>query len=182
MNIFFLSFDVEKCAWLYCDQHVGKILLEIVQMLYTAQHILGNTQLVEKKAPLKVDKTQRGYKKVSNPKHAMVMWVRSHKNNYLFAADLGIALALEFYKRFGKVHSCSRHVYWLKNNPPNNFFLVENEKSYYAETDVPEYLTRIPECMDSKYHDKSILVAYRRYYEEDKVRFARWKRRDEPYH
>ncbi len=115
-------------------------------MLYTAQHIL------EHSAPFKVDKTQRGYKKVSNPKHAMVMWVRSHRNNYMFAADLGMALAIEFYKRFGKLHSCSRHVFWLKNN----FFLVENEKSYYAETDVPENLTRIPECMDQKYHDKSI--------------------------
>jgi hypothetical protein len=44
MNIFFLSWDPDTCAQLYCDQHVNKILLEIVQMLYTAWYFLGKDE------------------------------------------------------------------------------------------------------------------------------------------
>ena len=36
MNIFFLSMNPEELAYMYCDQHVIKILLEICQMMYTA--------------------------------------------------------------------------------------------------------------------------------------------------
>lgn len=81
MNIFFLSFDPSDCAELYCDQHVVKILLEIVQMLYTAWHFLGPPDW-NQTAPLKNNSQQKGYLPVSNPKHGMVMWVRSSEENY----------------------------------------------------------------------------------------------------
>ena len=111
MNIFFLSWDPDTCAQLYCDQHVNKILLEIVQMLYTAWHFLGepgwNTKAPKRKSG------DRGYRSVSNPKHAMVMWVRSSRDNYLWTAKLGMALAIEFNHRFEKIHACTKHVMWL---------------------------------------------------------------------
>ena len=87
MNIFFLSLDPEACAKLYCDQHVIKILLEIVQMLYTAWHFSGGTDWNNK------SRTLRGYKVA----HPMCLWVRSSKEAYNFATDLGLALAIELY-------------------------------------------------------------------------------------
>mgnify|MGYP000202601930 CR=1 FL=1 len=104
MNIFFLSWDTSKCAELYCDQHVNKILLEIVQMLYTAWHVCGNPDVLLQ-APPRKDGTP-GYKPVSNRNHAMVMWVRSHLNNYNWTARLGMSLALEFNYAHFDSNSC----------------------------------------------------------------------------
>ena len=66
MNIFFLSLDPNECARLYCDQHVVKILLEIVQMLYTAWHLSGFASRIAEEAPFNKSGTQRGYR----PSHA----------------------------------------------------------------------------------------------------------------
>ena len=177
MNIFFLSFDVDECAQLYCDQHVNKILLEIVQMLYTTWHKIGHEGALNK-APHKKKSTQRGYKSVSNPNHPIVMWVRSHQNNYKFAARLGMALAIEFHHRFGKVHACTKHVMWLYSNIPTNFTEIRSEKAFYATQGIPTYLTQIPECMPTEYQRDDILHANYTYYYNDKFTFARWGRDD----
>ena len=56
MNIFFLSLNPVTCAMMYCDQHVIKILLEIVQMLYTAH----DQEIVLREAPMNKAGTRRG--------------------------------------------------------------------------------------------------------------------------
>ena len=174
MNIFFLSWDPDECAHLYCDQHVNKILLEIVQMLYTAWHFLGDSGWANK-AP-KRKSGDRGYRPVSNPKHAMVMWVRSHRGNYLWTAKLGMALAIEFNHRFGKVHACTKHIMWLYRNVPTRFHEVRNEKAYYSSEGFPkDRVTPVPECMDQKFHDLNLLKANYANYKETKLPFARWK-------
>jgi hypothetical protein len=43
MDIFVLDKNIEKCAQYHCDQHVVKMILEIVQMLCTAQNKKGIT-------------------------------------------------------------------------------------------------------------------------------------------
>ena len=175
MNIFFLSWDPDECARLYCDQHVNKILLEIVQMLYTAWHFLGHPSWIEG-AP-KRRSGDRGYRPVSNPKHAMVMWVRSHESNYIWTAKLGMALAIEFNHRFGKIHACTKHIMWLYSNIPLNFQEVRNEKAYYCSSGYPgDVVTPVPECMDPKFHNPNLLVANHKNYIETKVVFGRWKR------
>jgi len=176
MNIFFLSFNVDECAQLYCDQHVNKILLEIVQMLYTTWHKIGHEGALNA-APRKKNSTQRGYKSVS-PNHPIVMWVRSHRNNYKFTARLGMALAIEFHHRFGKVHACTKHVMWLYNHIPTKFCEVRSEKAFYSTQEVPKYLTSIPECMPIEYQHLNILRANYTYYYMDKFTFARWTRDD----
>lgn len=174
MNIFFLSWDPDACAKLYCDQHVNKILLEIVQMLYTAWHFLGKEGWNDN-AP-KRKSGDRGYRPVSNPKHAMVMWVRSGRGNYLWTAKLGMTLAIEFNHRFGKIHACTKHIMWLYRNVPNGFHEVRNEKAYYSSTGFPpDHVTPVPECMDPKYHDPNLLKANYSNYKETKLPFARWK-------
>jgi hypothetical protein len=175
MNIFFLSLIPEVCAKLYCDQHVNKILLEIVQMLYTAWHHLGPEDW-NSTAPFNVKKTQRGYRK-AHSNHPMTMWVRSSKENYLFTAHLGMALAFEFHNRYHHTHACTKHILWLYYNVPNNFELVESPKAYYSSLGYPTDLTRIPECMPEHYHTENIVDAYTSFYKGEKLRFARWKAR-----
>ena len=170
MNIFFLSFDVTTCSQLYCDQHVTKILLEIVQMLYSAWHLSDD---IIKDAPFKKGTTQMGYK-IAHPKHPMVSWVRSSEENYRFTTELGNALAKEYTCRYGKIHACEPHVSWLIKNVPSGLTEVRSEKAFYATDGTPSKLTPIPECMPEVYHDPNVLIANFRYYRDDKLSFARW--------
>lgn len=177
MNIFFLSWDPSKCASLYCDQHVNKILLEIVQMLYTAWFFLGDEHW-HLNAP-RNKSGRRGYKPVSNPKHAIVMWVRSSRANYIWTCKLGIALALEYNHRSnGKVHACTKHIMWLYSNIPEGFHELKNENAYYSTFGFPDYLTPVPECMNPKFHDPNLIRANYSNYIETKLPFARFKRVD----
>lgn len=170
MNIFFLSWDPQECAKLYCDQHVNKILLEIVQMLYTAWHL--NAGGVPPDAPRKKNSTQVGYKPVSNTGHAMVMWVRC---NPKFPAVLGMALAVEFQRRFKKVHSCTEHILWLYQNLPPRHREIRNPKATYALRGFPKGVSPVPECMPDQYKHPHLLAANYQYYAGDKLSFARWK-------
>ena len=178
MNIFFLSLNPQICAKYYCDQHVNKILLEIVQMLYTAWHHLGSDGW-DATAPFNVKRTRRGYRK-AHSNHPMTMWVRSSRENYLFTTQLGICLALEFHRRYHHCHACSKHILWLYNNIPKKFELVESVKAYYSTLGYPTRLTRIPECMPEQYHTENIVDAYTSFYRGEKLKFARWKAQGGP--
>lgn len=165
MNIFFLSFDLEENARFYCDQHVNKILLEIVQMLYTAHWCL-------------VGEVPTGGYKPANPNHPMVMWVRSSPKNYQLACGIALELSKEFTKRFKKVHKCLSHLEWLQSNPPpiENFVEIKSPRAYYSSKGLPKDITPIPECMPEKYHNPHILIANIRNYLQEKAKFAKWRK------
>jgi len=152
MNIFFLSLDPETCAKLYCDQHVIKILLEIVQMLYTAH----DPTFIETRAPFNKARTRRGYR-ATHKNHPMCLWVRSSKESYLLATKIGMALALEYNARFHKVHACSTHVMWLFLHVPQTFSNTPSETAYYS-------IQGIPECMPDEHKDPDVITAYKNYY------------------
>ena len=42
MNIFFLDYDVVKCAKYHCDKHVVKMILETAQLLCGAHHVTNS--------------------------------------------------------------------------------------------------------------------------------------------
>jgi len=175
MNIFFLSMNPEELAYMYCDQHVIKILLEICQMMYTAWFYSGQTDYVESNAPYTVNGTRRGYK-AAHKKHPTTLWISSSIDNYNFAGEIGMCLALEYKKRFGKVHACSKHILWLYENKPSHFELRESETAYYPTRDFKPGLTRIPACMPDKYKVQSIIESYKLYYTGEKESFARYTR------
>ena len=167
MNIFFLSLIPIEIAYWSCDQHVVKIQLEICQMLYTAWHFSNQEQFVHENAPYTKDGTSRGYRP-AHKKHPMTMWVGSSLENYLYACRIGIALTLEYTRRYGKIHTCSRHLLWLLDNRPSHFEERKSEKAYYSKEGIPE-------CMPEQYHRESIVDAYQLYYMMDKMSFARYK-------
>lgn len=163
MNIFFLSLVPSEIAKMSCDQHVVKIQLEICQMLYTAHE----RWYVEKYAPYTKDGKARGYKP-AHAKHPMTMWVGSSLENYLYACKIGIALTMEYSRRYKKIHTCARHLLWLYDNRPSNFEVKKSETAYYSSEGIPE-------CMPEIFHRPSIVEAYQLYYMVDKMSFARYK-------
>jgi len=167
MNIFFLSLDPYEIALMSCDQHVVKIQLEIVQMLYTAWHFSGQAEYIEKNAPYAKDGVRRGYRP-AHPKHPMTMWVASSLENYMYACKIGIALTLEYTRRYGKIHTCARHLMWLWDRHPSHFEERWSETAYYS-------VEGIPECMPEQYRRTSIVEAYQLYYMVEKMSFARYK-------
>ena len=172
MNLFFLHHDPKICAMYHCDKHVVKMLLEVVQMLYTA-HILHKT------TNLPPD-----HYKISYQKHPTSIWIRTHVNNYIFASQLAVHLAEEYTHRYGKIHSCEHHARWLKDNIP------ECKETKYADTVTlsffDERYTPVPLCMpdDCKITSNDTyftIMCYRIYYNRYKKYFAKWKKRYEPY-
>ena len=167
MNIFFLSLDPSEIARMSCDQHVVKIQLEIVQMLYTAWHFAQQEEYIAKYAPFTKDGSRRGYK-CAHPKHPMTMWVASSFENYMYACEIGIALTLEYTRRYGKIHTCARHLMWLWDHHPSHFEERRSETTYYSSEGIPE-------CMPDQYRQPSIVDPYQLYYMVEKMSFARYK-------
>ena len=165
MNLFLLSWNPTECAIWHCDKHVVKMILELVQMLYTAWQINNDTNLPSS-APLCKSTGQPGYKKLSNPNHPMAKWVRESIWNYKFTIKLASALAIEFKFRYNKYHACTEHVLWLSLNLPK--FSNRNK-------------TEIPQCMPDEYKCKCPITAYRNYYIYEKHGFAKWYKRNAPY-
>lgn len=166
MNIFFLSLNPSQIARRNCDQHVIKIQLEICQMLYTAWHFSNQSEYVSQHAPYNKNKTQRGYKP-AHAKHPMTMWIASSLENYKYACEIGIQLTLEYTKRFHKVHTCAKHLLWLYNHVPDTFEERKSPKAYYSKEGIPE-------CMPEEYHCENIIDAYKMYYKNEKMKFARY--------
>ena len=163
MNIFFLSFNPEQCAKWHCDKHVVKMILEIVQMLYTTWHV---NDVLPDTAPICKSTGNPGYKK-AHVNHPMTKWVRESIANYKFAMNLAAALALEFEYRYGHYHGCTKHVIWLASHIPK----IDNKE-----------MTPVPQCMPDQYKVvDNPLLAYRKYYIGDKISFAKWSKRSPPW-
>jgi hypothetical protein len=167
MNIFFLSLIPSEIAQMSCDQHVVKIQLEITQMLYTAWHFANQEEYISLHAPFTKDGKRRGYRP-AHPKHPMTMWVASSRKNYLYACEIGLALTHEYTSRYGKIHTCAKHLTWLYNNQPSHFDERRSETAYYSQEGIPE-------CMPEQYRQLGIVDAYQLYYMVEKMSFARYK-------
>lgn len=167
MNIFFLSLIPAEIAEMSCDQHVVKIQLEICQMLYTAWYFANEEAFVGENAPFTKDGKRRGYRP-AHKKHPMTMWVGSSLENYLYACEIGIALTLEYTRRYNKVHTCAEHLIWLRNHHPSHFEEKRSDTAYYSKEGIPE-------CMPEDYKCESVIDAYQLYYMMEKMSFARYK-------
>jgi hypothetical protein len=139
MNIFWLQSlldaSYEDIARLYCDAHVGKILLEITQMLYTAWHELDQCRFPGTFLGAIKDTTKpQGYRR-THTNHPMAQWVRKCRDNYMTAATMGLALCREFNVRYPDnkrgLHACADHlVALIAHVPPSipkTFFMGTRE-------------------------------------------------------
>jgi len=150
MNIFFLDFDVKKCAEYHCDKHVVKMILETAQLLCSAHHVTGGT------APYKL----------SHKNHPCSIWVRASLSNYLYLCELGLALGEEYTHRYGKKHKSVEVIEWCLSNRPN-IHDVDFTSPPMAMGD--EYKI-----------GNDVIESYRNYYKGAKSEIVSWKNRETP--
>jgi hypothetical protein len=145
MNIFFLSLDPREAARMHCDKHVVKMIIESAQMLYCAHWAL--------KSPL----PSNAYKQ-AHTNHPCCIWVRESLDNYLWLCELAKELCNEYRFRYGeaKIHKTEAHIDWLIANHPVGI--------------LNDGFTVPAQAMPDEYKDEDVIVAYRRFYIESKVK------------
>jgi hypothetical protein len=176
VNIFYLNEDPKTCAEMHCDKHVVKMILEYAQLLSTAHRILdGNLQIGKTKTGRKIkryvlsDDRDSILYLASHLSHPSAIWCRKTQQNYLWLADLLKHLCTEYTHRYDKVHVVQRSGLCdlLHSREPFNLPIGPFTEPPPA---MPEYC-KVP---------KNSILSYQNYYVNEKVRFARWKRRDVP--
>ena len=150
MNIFVLDQDIERCAHYHCDQHVVKMILESVQILCTALNKKGIV------TPYKS----------THVNHPCVLWVEESFDNFLWLKDLALLLNDEYRYRFDK-----------QEDHRSISVLREISIYRYARRGLMPFAQAMPD--EYKIPDDAV-SAYRHFYIAEKLRFARWTRRDRP--
>lgn len=147
MNIFVVHTDPQVAARMLCDQHVVSQVKETAQMLSTAYHEF------EQAAPYRA--THRN--------HPCSVWVRESTGNYTWLVQHGLALGAEYFERYGR-HKNKRHA----------------SEAVIRGLTLPPLglpygpLTPFAQAMPEEYRGDDAVEAYRRFYLNDKRRFARW--------
>ena len=163
MNIFFLDWNVKKCAEYHCDKHVVKMILETAQLLCGAHHMTH--QVPTKYPPSTVQVTDQVPYKLSHKNHPCAIWTRDSLSNYLYLCDLGLELCKEYTYRYGKRHKSQEVIEWCLSNKPNI-----TDKGF----------TLPPKAMPDEYKVVDVVESYRNYYNGAKKDFAKWKNREIP--
>ena len=152
MNIFFLDWDLEKCAQYHCDKHVVKMILETAQLLCGVHH---TTKQVHEQVPYKL----------SHKNHPCSIWARESLSNYLTLCELGLELCKEYTYRYGKRHKSQDVIEWCLSNKPQILDLG---------------LTEPPKAMPDEYKTSNLIDSYRNYYRQAKNEIVSWKNREIP--
>ena len=173
MNLFFINVDPKKCAEEHCDKHVVKMVLEIVQMLYTAVHINGTSN-----GNCLPDFAY----KISHIKHPTSIWIRTCFENWNYAISVAKYLSEEYTYRYNKIHSCQKHINWLLLNKPKfiqGTFKIDQSFSYNKEFESMK-MTPVPLAMPDECKLNGTIESYHNYYIMKKQPFARWTSRTIP--
>ena len=152
MNIFFLDWDLKKCAQYHCDKHVVKMILETAQLLCGVHHM---TPQVTPQVPYKL----------SHKNHPCSIWARESLSNYLTLCELGLELCKEYTYRYGKRHKSQDVIEWCLSNKPQILDLG---------------LTEPPKAMPDEYKTSNLIDSYRNYYRQGKNEIVSWKNREIP--
>jgi hypothetical protein len=145
------------------------MLLESVQLLYTAHNILKTKNMPD-----------NSYKSVSF-NHPIAIWVRTSKENYIFTVTLAIELSKEYTHRYNKIHKCDQHLSWLSENIPNfvKVNYLDSTTISYSKIIEEQGMTPFPLAMPDKCKCLDTIISYRKYY-RTKL-FAKWTKRPQPW-
>ena len=158
MNIFYLDYDVRKCAEYHNDKHVVKMILESCQLLSTAHRVLDDN----------LDPTLDSILyKATHKNHPSAVWARTSVENYNWLYEHFFALLMEYNHRYGKTHKCAGDLSYMLASPPYNL------KDYE--------MTEMPCAMAKEYIISSNPVEnYRNYYKNGKNHLHKWTKRERP--
>ena len=127
VNLFYLDKNPKLCAQYYCDKHVNKIMIEILQILSQIHHEIGDLTPPYKKCM------------AIKPNLAPFVWASKSISNYRYCADLAYYLLQEYKFRYNKTdHKCEKPIEWLRSNIPEKihgkrrtkFILTDNVSAY----------------------------------------------------
>ena len=163
MNLFILSLCFRECAECMFDKHISKMILEAVQMLSTAKHMVD---------PFPEGSDQKIYK-IAHKNHPVSIWIRTSLDNYLWTLQMVDAMHEEWRFRYGhpstKYHASYLVAQTLLEYAPSSDKFLEQE------------LTPFAQAMPVEYKGEDAVEAYRRYYQSpEKKQIASWKRRSPP--
>ena len=159
MNLFILSLLQKEIAEYMMDKHVSKILLEAVQMLCSAKHVLDPH-----------DKINEKLYKMAHKNHPVTIWCRTSRTNFIWVLDLIDALHNEWKYRYGhpekKIHKSYLVAMILRENIPSEEKFTEKGLTPFALAMPNEYKTDDP------------IQSYRDYYmSTEKQKIATWKKK-----
>ena len=152
MNLFILDLNHSKNARYHVDKHVGKMILESVQLLCTQFHLQG---------------IEAPYKK-THQNHPCSIFCRASRDNFLWVLDYAMALHNEFKYRYGKCHKSGQLTFWILNNM---------EKLSFPKTEMTEFVLAMPD----QYKSDDPVQSYREYYKRDKSHLFKWTDRTHPH-
>jgi len=176
VNIFYLSHNPVECAKFHVDRHTTKMVLEYAQLLSTAHRVLDGVELIglsdsgrKKKFWTLGDSRDYTLYKATHINHPSAVWARQSAENYLWLANMLIALCEEYTYRYGKIHKTERDglAYVLLKNIPHNI----GNSGFTQPT---------PAMPDNVKVSGDSIKSYRNYYINNKAHLANWKKRQVP--
>ena len=144
MNVFYLDQCPVKSAKAQCDKHVVKMILETAQILSTAHRVLDGDERAD----------ADGLYKATHKNHPSAVWARDNSENYDWLWQHMDALLKEYTARYHKTHKTERLLHHLWEHPKN---ITHGD------------FTPPPQCMPNDYQCSDSVVAYRNYYQQDKL-------------
>lgn len=191
MNFFLFARRPERCARHYCDKHLVKIILEILQLLFSAVSIaeFDGEQMPLDDVYLHKHNVVKTYR-VTHRNHPCAICVRRSSRAFWYVCELGLALCAEYTLRFRKTHACERGIRALHERGllrvSRDAFKPETVTALVPSRRGP---VRVPLCMPEECivraadgHPDAVR-SHRRYFILEKMAkpgMARWKRRTEP--
>jgi len=158
MNIFYLHHCPRTAARYHCDKHVVKMVLEYAQLLCTAHHTA--------RTPTLPPSSTLSLYKPTHRNHPSAIWVRQSPAHYRWLYALLTHLLEEYTHRYSRIHSTARLLPILA----------------HASSFTQTHFDQPPQAMPPAYHSTtSSIKAYRRYYKNDKIHFAKYTKRTTPH-
>lgn len=155
MNIFVVQENPRRAARDLCDQHVVSQTKETAQLLSTYAHAVG----------MEVDELYRP----SYINHPCQRWLRESEYNVVWLIEHGLGLAGEYTRRYERRHASVGVIHTFSVR----FALTVGKCGWKKHT---PFALSVP----TRLKGLGAVEAYRRFYIEEKVLFARWLHCDPP--
>jgi hypothetical protein len=158
------------------DKHVVKMILEYAQLLSTAHRVIDGVELIglsdsgrKKKFWTLGDSRDYTLYKATHINHPSAVWVRQSAQNYMWLANMLVALCGEYAYRYEKTHKVERDglLNVLQTNLPKNI-------------PIGPFTQPTPAMPDEVKIAGDSIISYRNYYINNKSHLAKWKKRPVP--
>ena len=158
MNVFLLHEDPREAARGLVDKHVVKMTTEGVQILNTALHASGASDLA--------------FYKPTHSNHPWCEWASESYEQWRLVADYTDAIGWEFIERYGKPHTSHEKMAQ---------FDVKDISTELGRSG-PACPSDTPQTMLDEYKQNNTIEAYRDYYRNEKLTadWAKYEYTDKP--